>query len=105
MYASRSWPNILVLLLCVAVPPLGLLAWVLGNGQQRHDYLASAWVRVALVLAAVGTLPLVLFSIFTRDPNPNPIGLGLLFTACVLLATPCLAIGAITVWLRLRRER
>ncbi|MBK7249632.1 MAG: hypothetical protein IPI06_01640 [Gammaproteobacteria bacterium] len=103
MYASRRWPNGLALLLCIVAPPLGFLAWVLGNADERPAYLASRWVRAGLVLLVLGTSPLILFSLFTRDPNPNPIGLGLLFVACVIPATACLAIGAVWVWFKLRR--
>jgi hypothetical protein len=50
---------------------------------------------VAIILAAaVGLWP---------DPNPNPIGPGLLFFGSALLATVCLAVGVVWVWWDLRR--
>ena len=50
---------------------------------------------VAIILAAeVGLWP---------DPNPNPVGPGLLFFFAGVLATGCLAVGVVTVWLKLRR--
>jgi hypothetical protein len=50
---------------------------------------------VAIIAAAkVGLWP---------DPNPNPIGPGMLFFFAGVLATGCLAIGAVRVWLELRQ--
>lgn len=106
---SRSWPNILVLLLCVLAPPLGLLAWVLGNDAQRPVYLRSPWVRAGLALLVLGSAPLIAIIVAAGiglwpDPNPNPIGPGLLFFFSAVVATACLAIGAVRVWLGLRRQ-
>lgn len=106
--AGGAWPNVLVFLLCVVTPTLGLLVWVLGNRHQRPIYLRSWWVRIGLVALVVGATPLLTIGLAAKvglwpDPNPNPIGAGLLFTGLGLIATVCLAIGAVWVWLELRR--
>ena len=101
-------PNPLVLLLCVLAPPLGLLAWVFTSGSNRAAYLGSGWIRSGLTLLILGSAPLlaIILAAAVRlwpDPNPNPVGPGLLFFFAGVVATGCLAIGVATVWLRLRR--
>lgn len=103
-----AWPSILVLVLCFLVPPLGLLAWVFGNKAQRADYLHSWWIRAGLMLLLVGSGPLVAIILAANlglwpDPNPNPVGPGLLFFFSGVLGTLCLAIGSVRVWLSIRR--
>jgi hypothetical protein len=105
---SSSWPNIVVILICLMAPPLGLLVWVLGNGSQRPAYLQSWWVRTGLVLLFLGAAPLVAIILAAKvglwpDPNPNPVGPGLLFFVSGVLATGCLAVGAVRVWWELRQ--
>ena len=105
---SAGGPSALVLLLCVLVPTLGLLAWIFGSGAQRPIYLRSWWVRAGLTLLLVGSAPLVAIIVAAKvglwpDPNPNPIGPGMLFFVSGVAATGCLAIGAVWVWLDLRR--
>lgn len=102
-----AWPSILVLILCFLAPPVGLLAWVLGNGRQRSIYLRSWWIRTGLALLFLGATPLIAIILAAQiglwpDPNPNPIGPGLLFFFSGVVATGCLAIGAVWVWLELR---
>jgi hypothetical protein len=99
---------VLVLLLCVLVPTLGLLAWIFGSGAQRPIYLRSWWVRAGLGLLLLGSAPLMAIIVAAKvglwpDPNPNPIGPGMLFFFAGVVATGCLAIGAVWVWLDLRR--
>jgi len=103
-----SGPNPLVLLVCILAPPLGLLAWVFTSGSHRPAYLGSGWVRTGLTLLLLGSAPLVAIILAAKigiwpDPNPNPVGPGLLFFLAGVLATGCLAVGVVTVWLRLRR--
>ena len=106
--AEVAWPNVLVLILCLVAPTVGLLAWVLGNGSQRPIYLRSRWVRAGLAILLLGASPLVAIILAAQiglwpDPNPNPVGPGLLFFFSGVVATGCLAIGAVWVWLELRR--
>src|SRR4051794_15026659 len=54
-----AWPSAPALLLCFLAPPLGLLAWVLGNAAQRATYLRSWWIRTGLTLLVLGSAPLV----------------------------------------------
>ena len=101
-------PSPLVLLLCVLAPPLGLLAWVFTSGSNRPAYLDSGWIRTGLTLLILGSAPLVAIILLAAvglwpDPNPNPVGPGLLFFFAGVVATGCLAVGVVTVWLKLRR--
>ena len=103
-----GWPNALVLLLCIVAPTLGLRIWIFGSGAQRHVYLRSWWVRAGVVLLLAGSAPLVAIILAAQigvwpDPNPNPIGPGLLFAFSAVAATVCLAVGAIRVSLALRQ--
>jgi hypothetical protein len=107
-HPSPAWPSAPVLILCVLAPPVGLLAWVLGNAAQRATYLRSWWVRAGLTLLLLGSAPLVAIIAAAKvglwpDPNPNPIGPGMLFFLAGVLATGCLAIGAVWGWLELRQ--
>ena len=105
---ATTGPNPLVVLLCILAPPLGLLAWVFNSGAHRPVYLRSGWIRTGLTLLLVGSAPLVAIILAAAvglwaDPNPNPVGPGLLFFLAGVLATACLAVGVVTVWLQLRR--
>ena len=107
-HPDPAWPSAPVLVLCFLALPLGLLAWVLGNAAQRATYLRSWWVRTGLTLLLLGSAPLVAIIAAAKvglwpDPNPNPIGPGMLFFFAGVLATGCLAIGAVWVWWELRR--
>jgi hypothetical protein len=69
-------------------------------------YWQSRWVRVGVGLLAVGTGPLAFIIIAAAiglwpDPNPNPIGPGLLFFFTFWPAVLCIVIGVI----RVRRAR
>jgi hypothetical protein len=61
-------------------------------------YLRSNWIRIGLVLAVVGAGPLCFIIIAAAvglwpDPNPNPIGPGLLFTFLFWPAVLCILVG------------
>ena len=73
-----------------------------------RSYLHSLWVKVGLGLLIVGAAPL-LFSIAAAalglwpDPNPNPIGPGLLFFVTFWPTIICIVVGVIRVRNRNRR--
>jgi uncharacterized membrane protein YgdD (TMEM256/DUF423 family) len=89
-------------LLLFVVPPLALLAWIALSGSHKAEYWRSTWVRSGLRLVAVAAVPLLLVVLaaasgLLADPNPNPIGLGLLFFAGGLVGTVLVAVGVISV--------
>ncbi len=63
-------------------------------------YLRSGWVRVGVALLVMGSAPL-LFIIGAAavglwpDPNPNPIGPGLLFFFTFWPAVICIIVGIV----------
>lgn len=71
-----------------------------------RDYLQSGWVKTGVGLLVVGAAPLVVVLLaaavgLSSDPNPNPIGPGLLFFLTFWPAIVCIAVGVI----RVRRTR
>jgi hypothetical protein len=71
-----------------------------------REYLQSRWVRAGLALLVLGTGPL-LFIIGAAavglwpDPNPNPIGPGMLCGLTLWPALICIVVGVV----RVRRRR
>jgi hypothetical protein len=70
-------------------------------------YFQSAWVKVGVGLLVVGAAPLLLIILaaaigLLSDPNPNPIGPGLLFFFTFWPAITCIVIGVIRVRIRNR---
>ena len=68
-------------------------------------YLSNTWIRVGLALVVFGWGPLLAIIVLAAlglwpDPNPNPIGPGLLFFFTSWPAIICLVIGVV----RVRRE-
>ena len=64
------------------------------------DYLKSTWVRVGLALLVVGSGPLLFIIVAAGmglwpDPNPNPIGFGMLAGLTFWPAIICIAIGVV----------
>jgi hypothetical protein len=97
-----SWRIPLTILFALLAPPIALVAWIVLSGSQRRVYLRSGWVRWGFGLAIGSALPLLAIILaaalgLTSDPNPNPIGLGLLFLAGGLVGTILVAIGIIVV--------
>ena len=92
----------LTLACLVLAPPLAPFAWIAASGDERPVYLRSLWVRASLVVIALCTLPLLVVGMLgyrlglTLDPNPNPVGLGLLFLTGAVLGAILAAIGAFT---------
>ncbi|HQR17108.1 MAG TPA: hypothetical protein PK948_01990 [Gemmatimonadales bacterium] len=73
-------------------------------------YLSNGLVRWGLVLLVVGSGPLWFIILAAAlglwpDPNPNPIGPGLLFFFTFWPALAMLFVGVIQVRAELRRER
>ncbi len=69
-------------------------------------FLSSRWSKIGVALVVIGWGPLLLIIFLAAiglwpDPNPNPIGPGLLFAATLWPALICLGIGAY----RTRRKR
>jgi hypothetical protein len=72
----------------------------------RED-LGSGWVKAGLALLIVGAAPLLFILLAAAiglwpDPNPNPVGPGLLFGLTLWPAVICIIVGVIRV--RRRRE-
>ncbi len=68
-----------------------------------HPYLRSTLVRFGLGLLFVGTGPLVLIILAASvglwpDPNPNPIGPGILAFFTFWPAVICVIVGVVKVW-------
>lgn len=99
----------LTLLCCVLAPPLAPFVWIMTSGDERPVYLRSSWVRAGLGVLVLSALPLLVVGTFgyrlglTSDPNPNPVGLGLLFVAGALLGAILTAIGAFATAAAIRR--
>lgn len=67
--------------------------------------LANRWFRVGAIIALLGWSPLLAIIVLAGiglwpDPNPNPIGPGLLFFFSFWPAVACMGIGALQVWRR-----
>jgi hypothetical protein len=66
------------------------------------NYLESWWVRIGVALLMLGSGPLLFIIVAAAiglwpDPNPNPIGPGLLFFFTFWPAVICIVIGVIRV--------
>ena len=64
------------------------------------EYLANRWFKIGFWLAAIGWSPLWAIVLLAAvglwpDPNPNPIGPGLLFFITFWPAVLCLGVGVI----------
>ncbi len=64
----------------------------------------SHFLKLGLVLAAVGYIPLQLYIIF-GPPDGNPIGLGLLFVVGVFAGLSVIGVGAIAMLWQFLRDR
>lgn len=65
-----------------------LAAWKL---QVRRSRL----VQIGFWIFLLGLMPMLLFYVFTKDPNPNPVGLGMLFFFLGSIALLLMLVGAI----------
>jgi len=71
-------------------------------------YFRSWWLRAGVTLLALGATPLIAIIVAAQvglwpDPNPNPIGPGLLFFFTFWPAVLCIVVGVIRVRLGQRR--
>jgi hypothetical protein len=78
------------------------------GGLTMNDYLSSKLVRVGLGLLIFGPGPLVAIILAAKvglwpDPNPNPVGPGILAGLTFWPAVICLLVGIGRVWKRRRR--
>ena len=74
-----------------------------------RPYLRSRLVQVGLGMLILGTGPLLFIIVAAAiglwpDPNPNPIGPGMLALLTFWPGLICLALGVVRVWLRRRGE-
>jgi hypothetical protein len=65
-------------------------------------YLSNRWIKIGLALMVLGWGPLWAIIFLAAiglwpDPNPNPIGPGLLFFVTVWPAIICLGVGVVQV--------
>ena len=78
----------------------GAFAW-----QPMKELWSNRLFRIGAIIALVGWTPLLAIVLLAAaglwpDPNPNPIGPGLLFFFTFWPAAICLGIGAFQVWRR-----
>jgi hypothetical protein len=67
------------------------------------DYWTNRLFKVGAIIALIGWSPLIAIILLASiglwpDPNPNPIGPGLLFFFSFWPAVICLGIGVFQVW-------
>ena len=70
-----------------------------------NTFLSNRWGKIGLILVVLGWSPLLFVVLLAAvglwpDPNPNPVGLGLLFFLTFWPAVICLGIGAYQTWYR-----
>ena len=80
--------------------PLALIVWFWLSGSQRTRYWLSNWVRSGIAVMVVGALPLLLTILAANvhllaDPNPNPVGFGVLFFFSVILGSIVVLAGIV----------
>src|SRR4030095_295536 len=84
-------------LLGLVLPPLGVLAWIGLSGSQRRDYFQSNGVRAEIsIVVSAAPLLLIIAAAWLGlwpDPNPNPVGPGLLFFAGAAIGTILTGLG------------
>jgi hypothetical protein len=74
----------------------------MNDGIGIGDYFHSWWVRIGAGLLVIGAGPLLFIIVAAAvglwpDPNPNPIGPGLLFFFTFWPAVLCILVGVIRV--------
>lgn len=99
---SATWIALLIL------PPFAPLTWIWLSGSERARFLSSWLVRTGLAVFVLCPLPLLAVIAaaalgLTDDPNPNPIGFGLLFVAGGVISTVLLTAGVLLTERDIRR--
>jgi len=79
------------------------------KGNDMKNYLGNRWIQIGLVLVVLGWGPLLAIIVLAAvglwpDPNPNPIGPGLLFFFTAWPAIICLVIGVVRVQLKQSKD-
>ena len=92
----------MTVVLGLVVPPLAIVSWILLSGSGRASYFESRWIRWSLWLLVLSAVPLLIVVLANTagvwpDPNPNPIGFGLLFFAGGIVATVLALVGVLQV--------
>lgn len=77
------------------------------TGFLDNRWIRNRWIRIGLWIALIGWGPLLAIVLLAAiglwpDPNPNPIGPGLLFFFTFWPAAVCLGIGVFQVWRKRR---
>ena len=80
-----------------------------NQGNQMGRYLENIWFKVGLALVVFGWGPLIGIIVLAAiglwpDPDPNPIGPGLLFFLTSWPAIICLLVGAVQARNDARRD-
>ena len=80
--------------------PLALIVWFWLSGSQRALYWQSNWIRAGIGVIVIGALPLLLVILAAKlhllaDPDPNPVGAGVLFFFSVLLGSAIALAGIV----------
>lgn len=106
-------PQGISLLLFVVVAlfalPLAPFMWATLAGAARGHYWRSWFLRAGAICVLASALPLLLVGLaaslgLTRDPNPNPIGFGLLFVAGAAVGALLASVGVVKTWWQLGRD-
>jgi hypothetical protein len=97
------WP--VTIAVAIVAPPLALAAWIWLSGTERASYLRSWWIRGGITIIVIGALPLLAVILWSAlgllaDPNPNPVGLGLLFVFAGILGCLLIIVGILLHALR-----
>ena len=90
----------LTILSAIIGGPLALIVWFWMSGSQRAGYWRSNWVRAGVAMIVGGALPLLLTILAAKvhllaDPNPNPVGFGVLFLVSVILGSIVVLAGIV----------
>ena len=77
-------------------------ALFLHRARNMKSYLANRWIRTGLVIAGIGWTPLLAICALANaglwhDPNPNPVGPGLLYFFTFWPAIICVIVGIVKV--------